>query len=142
MKRSLELVCLSRDHHQSLVLAKRCKAAGANLDSQATLALCQRVVEEFESRWEPHFCTEEEAIFAVAQGLEGPIAALCQELRNEHSQLRSYYKQIATGDHSTLADFGDLLQRHTLREERELFPLVESQFSAAQMAAILAASHE
>ena len=133
MKRSPALVPLSQEHHESLLLAKRCQRAAAGGRREDIEQLCAEIARTFPDKWETHFRHEEIGIFTPAEAHGGEMAALCGQLRQEHEQLREIHRAMAKGDCSGLAAFGDLLQSHTRKEERELFPLIESRFSDAQL---------
>jgi len=139
MKRSPELIPLSKEHHESLVLAKKCQrtAAGGNHDDIEQL--CQQITRTFPDKWEQHFRCEETGIFTLAEIHGGEMATLCQQLKEEHDRLRDIYRTMKGGDCSGLEAFGELLQTHTRKEERELFPLIESSFSDGQLKSRLAA---
>jgi hemerythrin-like domain-containing protein len=59
---------------------------------------------------------------------------MIDDLVREHVQIRQAMVQLKAG--AALAklifDFGDLLERHIRREERELFPLFEQQVHGSQ----------
>ena len=54
-------------------------------------------------------------------------------LVQDHEQIRQALPQLQlkTGLAKLIFDLGDLLERHIRKEERELFPLFESQFESA-----------
>ena len=133
MKRKEQLIRLSKDHHQSLVLAKKCINTHASNDADLIALLCQSIVESFDAVWEKHFAIEEEGVFKQAAAYSDQLNALCQQLIDEHQQLRSLKENMARGDYSCLGEFGEILKRHTRVEERELFPLVEHAFSETEL---------
>ncbi len=138
MKRSPELIPLSKEHHESLVLAKKCQRTAAAGNRDDIEQLCQQISGTFPDKWEPHFRSEEKGIFTLAENHGGEMASLCQRLKQEHDQLREIYRAMKGGDCSGLNAFGELLQTHTRKEERELFPLIESSFSDEQLKLLLA----
>lgn len=139
MKRIQQLQALSKEHHQSLVLAQKAiNAAGSN-EQKIIDELCQQIVDSYPDDWAVHFKIEEDSIFKVVLKQYKNIAGdtdpdlkkiydLCVQLEQEHRQMSRYYEQIKTGDQSVLGDFGRLLKQHTRTEERELFPLLENYF--------------
>jgi hemerythrin-like domain-containing protein len=137
MKRSTELTALSREHHQSLRLAKKCMDTAANGDPQQCKALCTEIVSIFDEEWERHFHNEEISIFSITNTMSGKIHALGMQLVGEHEQMRRMATDMKDCDCTALSAFGELLKAHTRTEERELFPLVEKLFSREQLAMIL-----
>ncbi len=142
MKRVLELTILSKDHHSSLVLAKRCKRVGAADTEVEKILLRQQIVEEFPARWERHFQIEELTLFKIGKSYVGEIATLIEALEMEHAELRALYEKLKRGDNSVLVAFGELLGRHTRKEERQLFELVQQHFSKNELSAVYAESQK
>lgn len=141
MKRSPELIPLSKEHHESLVLAKKCQRTAAAGNRADIEQLCQQIIHTFPDKWEQHFRCEETGIFTLAESHGGEMASLCQQLKQEHERLREIYRAMKEGDYSGLEAFGELLQTHTRKEERELFPLIEASFSDAQLKLQLATTN-
>jgi hemerythrin-like domain-containing protein len=137
MKRQQELISLSQEHHQSLRLAKNCLDTAATGDAEKCAALCAHIVDIFDAEWDRHFRNEEASIFDITTTMRGEIHDLGVQLVAEHDQMRAMAEEMKPGDCSKLAAFGVLLRDHTRLEERELFPLVEEQFSKEQMQQIL-----
>ncbi len=136
MKRIQELTPLSKDHHASLVLAKRCKRVAVEDDEDEKQALIQQIVAAFPTRWERHFEIEELTLFPTGKCYPGEIADLIGVLESEHSQIRALYQKLKGGDHGVLAAFGELLGDHTRKEERELFELAQRHFSQSELSAV------
>jgi len=136
MKRASELAALSREHHHSLRLAKRCLDTLASGDEKALRALCREIAADFDTTWERHFADEEAVIFSVTDTLDGEIRELGRRLVAEHDRMRELARRMAQGDCSGLESFGRLLRDHTRLEERRLFPLVERSFTPEQLAAV------
>ena len=136
MKRSLELGDLSREHHQSLRLARRCLNTLETGTAEQIESLCREIADEFDQTWERHFRHEEETIFRHTATMSGRIRELGERLVEEHQKMRDMAARMKGGDCSPLREFGELLRDHTRLEERELFPLVEAQFTPEQLAGI------
>ena len=141
MKRSPELIPLSKEHHESLVLAKKCQRTAAAGNRDDIEQLCQQITHTFPDKWEQHFRCEETGIFSLAEAHGGEMASLCRQLKQEHERLREIYRAMKAGDYSGLNAFGELLQTHTRKEERELFPLIESSFSDEQLKSYIATAN-
>ncbi|WP_456377292.1 hemerythrin domain-containing protein [Thiolapillus sp.] len=133
MKRSQELSTLSREHHQSLRLANNCLNTAATGDREKCIALCQHILSIFDEDLDHHFHKEEASIFSITATMQGRIHDLGVKLAEEHQQMRTMATRMQLGDCDKLAAFGRLLKDHTRLEERELFPLVEEQFSSRQL---------
>jgi hemerythrin-like domain-containing protein len=136
MKRIKQLQPLSKEHHQSLVLAQTAIKISNSHNVESISTLCKKIVDEYPAVWMVHFRIEEESIFQVledrANGIntdhqqhEREVIQLCKKLRQEHLTMNYYYEQIKSGDYSLLAEFGELLKQHTRTEERQLFPLLD-----------------
>ena len=135
MKRHQALTNLSREHHQSLRLAKKCMDTAVRAVPEQCQALCREIASTFDQEWDRHFRNEEATIFHVTAGMEGRIHDLGLRLAEEHDRMRDMAEAMREGDTgcAILERFGLLLRNHTRLEERELFPLVEQVFSAEQM---------
>ena len=125
------LIPLSQDHHHGLALALRCrKQALGQLKPMGLKGLkerAQELREFFANNLVRHFRAEEEALFPKLRELVPESAAIVDQLVREHRQLRDGVAQLDTdaGLGKLVFDFGDLLERHIRKEERELFPLFE-----------------
>jgi len=130
------LMPLSQDHHHGLALALRCrKQALGQLKPMGAKGLKERAVEVrefFTNHLVVHFRAEEEALFPKLRELVPESAAMVDQLVREHRQIRDAVAQLGTnaGLGKLVFDFGDLLERHIRKEERELFPLFEQHVGA------------
>jgi len=140
MKRIEQLQALSKEHHLSLQLAKKCKDIKIKNDYKALSEFSLQLSKDFNTLWKQHFHIEEQSIFNVAKNKTDEINRLCQQLKLEHSTMRDMVSKIAAGEYSLLHDFGKLLHDHTRLEERQLFPLVEKHFNTAELNNILTQS--
>ncbi|WP_371929808.1 hemerythrin domain-containing protein [Uliginosibacterium sp. 31-16] len=117
MKRSAELMPLSREHHTALSLARRILVQTDDVEILHAQVM-QRTQEIL-----AHFRVEEEGLSpAVMQRSPG----LALRLNDEHRALRDYLLRIESGDRQCLKDFAYLLQQHVRFEEREFFPAFEA----------------
>jgi len=130
------LISLSQDHHHGLALALRCrKQALGQLKPMGAKGLKERAVEVrefFTNHLVAHFRAEEEALFPKLVEFVPESAAIVDQLVREHHQLRDGVAQLDTdaGLGKLVFDFGDLLERHIRKEERELFPLFDQHVGA------------
>ena len=131
------LLALSQDHHHGLALALRCrKQALGQLKPMGAVGLAERAQEFldfYKSNLARHFEAEEEVLFPAMRTTVPVSAAIVDTLVQDHQQIRQALPQlqIKTGLAKLIFDLGDLLERHIRKEERELFPLFESQFKTA-----------
>ena len=143
-KRHPSLIPLSHDHHHGLVLAFRLREGlprnrqpGDNPQEQAADA-----VRFFHHNLVAHFRAEEEVLFPAIRACVPHAAPMLDTLVAEHNEMRAQVENLAQAstDEATLRTrleaFGDLLERHIRREERELFPLYEANISAVDAARI------
>lgn len=125
MKRSTELIPLSREHHHALSLARRILAQAG--EATALQALRAQVMQDMHELL-AHFRAEEDSLLpAMAQHQP----ALAQRLDEEHRSLRDYLQRIEAGAWHCLPAFARLLQQHVRFEEREFFPAFEALAVAA-----------
>lgn len=134
MKRSQELIALTREHHHALVLARR--AIDGARDATAARELATGLADIFASQLEPHFQNEEQTLLPPMRDA-GELARVARTL-DEHRRLRALAQAVGQGDLGSLAPFGRLLEAHVRFEERELFPLAEAILPAAALAAVAA----
>ena len=82
----------------------------------------------------PHFRAEEEVLFPRLQGQVPESQSIIDQLTREHEAIRSAMLQLesVSGLGKMIFDLGDLLERHIRREERELFPLLETHLGAQE----------
>lgn len=121
IKRSKELVPLSRDHHDGLLLCWKIRKGLATGVEKKRIS--DYVVHFYEQELKEHFREEEDILFDLL-----PLQdEQCATAFGQHKELRSYigiFKgQQATAD--LLSIFADQLDRHIRFEERELFPYIE-----------------
>jgi len=135
MPRHSNLIPLSHDHHEALLIALRLKKGGPtsqhdHLWSTELPKQLHSLQLFFERELLPHFKIEEEILFPVALSLE-ELQPLVQSLLAQHQQMREKISALflITDDDlvkKELADFGLLLESHIRTEERELFPKLEA----------------
>ncbi|MCL6264715.1 hemerythrin domain-containing protein [Craterilacuibacter sp. RT1T] len=116
MRRSPELVHLSREHHAALVQAKRIKGSNSSTD---VLEVWPSVA--FLTELEAHFDAEETMF---AQYLVH-LPRLAGQFSDDHKTLRALMRQLHAGKLAALLAFGERLEAHVRFEERELFPALE-----------------
>jgi hemerythrin-like domain-containing protein len=131
MPRHPSLMPLSHDHHHGLALALRCrKQALGQVKPMGVPGLRERareIKEFFSTNLEKHFQAEEKALFPFMCLSIPQSRTLIDGLLEDHKKMREAARglEVGTDVAKLLFDFGDLLERHIRREERELFLLFE-----------------
>jgi hypothetical protein len=138
MKREAALQALSRDHHQTLVLAQKLQRA-----DEATR---DGVRESFLEYWLRagwlHFREEEEILLPAFAAYGDPHHPLVAQVLCEHIAFRARVDALARNADasvSELRELGEVLADHIRLEERELFPLIERTLPEPAMAALATA---
>lgn len=143
-KRHPSLIPLSHDHHHGLVLAFRLREGlpRNRLPSDNPQEQAEDAVRFFHDNLTAHFRAEEEVLFPAIRTHVPYAATMLDTLTTEHGEMRAQVEFLsqASPDTATLQTrlkaFGDLLERHIRREERELFPLYEAHLPEAEAARV------
>ncbi len=138
MKRAEQLQDLSREHHQSLVMAKRIAEVAENGSDEELLAAIEKVKDYYETELEIHFQHEERTVFAPIYKEYKEHIGLASGLLKEHGAIRLLIPTLNLDNaRDGLAGFAEVLKNHTRVEERELFPIIEELFTEEQLNAVL-----
>ncbi|MEA3302520.1 MAG: hemerythrin domain-containing protein [Pseudomonadota bacterium] len=133
-----QLQKLSLEHQEALLFAAeiaRIAAEGSEAELEEGV---QRVNRYYESELEEHLQHEEQTIFAPLVQQHKEHIELCITLGKEHGFIRTVIENMSRETaRKDLADFARVLKTHSLVEERELFPLLESLFTEEQLNAVL-----
>jgi hemerythrin-like domain-containing protein len=130
MKRHSALVSLSRDHHQSLVLAQRLRRG-----TDDTLAdIAGMFLAHWQAEEQRHFRLEEEILLpAFAKHFPPHHPAILRTLV-EHAVIRRDAVQLTVAPTlEVLRLIGVRLADHINFEEQELFPLIETALTEAEL---------
>lgn len=129
-----QLQKLSQEHDYCLSLAKKL-ADIAKEGSDTELAKGVEIVKRYnDEELEVHLQHEEQTIFLPLMMHHEEHAQLCITLGKEHGLLRTLVENITLKTaEKDLTEFASVLERHTLMEEKELFPLLESLFTEEQL---------
>lgn len=139
MKRHPSLAPLSREHHAALILSRllqknapHYKTLPADTEGKAGYA-----VKFYHDHLIRHF-KEEEKVLELVKGMNASLDLLLPAIFAEHNELRQHFESIniAVDLPSLLHQLGKDLEKHIRKEERELFPLMESCCDDNMMAAI------
>ncbi len=138
MKRAEQLQKSSREHHGSLVMAKKIALIAEEGTEQELLEAIETLKEYNGSELEEHFQHEERTIFTPIFEYYKEHIPLATILLKEHGYIRMLIPRLNPETaRKDLADFALVLKNHTRLEERELFPIVESLFTQEQLDAVL-----
>jgi hemerythrin-like domain-containing protein len=131
MKRHPALQTLSRDHHQTLVVAQRLRRAGDHDAGEAQTAF----LEFWRNEGELHFRVEEEVLLPRFAAVGGAETAAVARVLIEHAEIRLRAMRLQGGAASAalLKELGELLAVHVRLEERELFPAIEDSLDHRQL---------
>lgn len=134
MKRVDALRDLSDDHHTALVLARRCRRAGATSSPDAQVdATWSAAREAFALHLEPHFAIEERHLLPALEELDEH--ALARRIARDHAALRELLAGPG-GDRERLERLGRVLRDHVRFEEREVFEATQHRLPPASLEAI------
>jgi hypothetical protein len=123
MKRHPALVSLSRDHHESLVLAQRLRHATDDTYSDTA----RMFLAHWEAEEQQHFCLEEEILLPAYAEHSAPQHPAILRTLVEHAVIRRDAVQLTVAPTlEVLHLLGVRLADHIAFEEHELFPLIEA----------------
>jgi hemerythrin-like domain-containing protein len=128
IKRSQELVPLSKEHHEGLLLGWKIKQG---LRNGTDINLISKYIQWFwENELEQHFRKEEE-VLAPHLPAENELV---QQMFREHEEIEALiHINAMIVDEDIFAQLADSLQAHIRFEERVLFPFAEKNIPQAQL---------
>ena len=128
MKRHSALIPLSKEHHDSLILAQVLKKdapayKGLPTDPAAKSEFAQKKFKDYISM---HF-DKEEAVLHKLRDCHNEIQKLGDEIIREHQQLKAAFLSLRQSQNleTDLDKLGHALEEHIRKEERILFPLIQ-----------------
>ena len=132
MKRNINLIELSRDHHFGLLLGWKIRQG---LKHKADPQVIGQYVSYFsENSLLPHFQEEEQDVLAPL----APDDPHKQKVLTDHQKIRELVQRISTGDpaEELLLDLATQVDDHIRYEERELFPYLEQTLNEEELKSI------
>jgi hemerythrin-like domain-containing protein len=136
MKRHEALAPLSREHHESLILAQLLKKNASVYKGLPDLAVdkVKYAVQLFKKSIQKHF-EQEEAMLEQVSGCNMETDKLAQEIKTEHRQLAALFQLLEAGTdiENNMNTLGVALENHIRKEERILFPLLQLHCSEEQL---------
>jgi hemerythrin-like domain-containing protein len=142
LKRSKNLVWLSRDHHEGLLIVWKIRQ-GIRYETSIS-RISDYIVVVFSKELEPHFLEEENLLFTNLA--EDDTLRLTAE--QHHAALREKIKELKTDTEINVQhfhSFADLLEVHIRFEERILFPHLERAIKEEELeivGSLLEADHQ
>ncbi len=136
MKRHPGLIKLSQDHHQGLIVAQLLKKdmppyrdMPNDLNGKTKYAL-----NFYENELKNHFALEENILIPFILNRNKNIDTLCYQIIEEHKIIFNKFENIKKYfDEDKLDEIGNLLSQHIRKEERELFELIQENFSNEEL---------
>ncbi len=136
MKRHESLAPLSREHHNSLILAQLLKKnapkyTGLPEDINGKIIYAKHV---FQNSIREHF-RKEETILDNVSHCNREIEKLSQEIKSEHHQIEELFMHLDkyTNCEEVMHSLGLALEAHIRKEERVLFPLIQQHCSEKEL---------
>jgi hypothetical protein len=136
MKRSPAIASLSRDHHQTLVVAQLLRRA----TEETALEARSRFLTHWDEDARTHFRLEEEVLLPAFAGHGDPFHPLVARTLCEHVEIRHRAAALRADEAAplrTLHELGEALNSHVRGEERELFVLIEDTIPEAELAILV-----
>lgn len=128
---------LIREHVESLRFADEIMGLAEQGTEQALSEGIEKVLAYNDQELEAHLQQEEQTVLRPLLDAQPKFADLCITIGREHGLLRTLVEEIKSGDsQKNLMDFARLLKKHTLLEDKELFPLVAAYLTEKQQADI------
>lgn len=122
IKRSKNLVQLSKDHHEGLLVVWKIRQGLRNVINNERIA--HFVLYAFDTHLEPHFIEEEELLFDKLPDND----QLLLKATEQHAAIRKMVTEMRSASETgpaQLEAFANLLEEHIRFEERELFGHIE-----------------
>ncbi|GEO12166.1 hemerythrin domain-containing protein [Segetibacter aerophilus] len=133
IKRSQNLVPLSKDHHEGLLVVWKIRQGVRN--AVAGKRIADFVLHAFTTHLAPHFREEEELLFSKVDSAD----ELCVKALEQHAAIKQMVSELpveSEGLINKLEAFANLLEEHIRFEERTLFFHLENQLPSKTMDAI------
>lgn len=132
MKRHPSLIPLSREHHETLILARLLQKGapeykGLPTDSRGK---ADYAMKHYKNELIGHF-EKEEIIIPLLKGQHPEIDLLLHEIPEEHQELHRFFQSVYNQENldEHLDRLGKALEAHVRKEERQFFPLVQEHCS-------------
>lgn len=132
MKRHEAIAPLSREHHNSLILAQLLKKNAPTYHGlpDKVKDKADYAQQQFNDHIKKHF-EQEEAMLERIKGINTRIDEVSAEIKKEHRTLRVLFESLGNAANldDYLDDLGSRMETHIRKEERVLFPLIQQHCS-------------
>ncbi len=139
MKRMEALAPLSREHHETLILAQLLKLGAPDYKGLPTTTegKAEYAFERYQQKIQSHFENEETMLKKVLLQHE-ELRLIIDDILQEHAKLSQLFTSLPGTEVSEarLDVLGHLLQKHIRKEERVLFPKLQEVCSPALLSEI------
>jgi hemerythrin-like domain-containing protein len=129
---------LSHDHRNTLMTAQLMKKGAPEYKGLPVTITdkLQYVHMHFVSEMLPHFEKEEITLFPLISGRVKEIDEMVEELKNEHIEIQHQVNALpfVADPEMAMDKAGRLIERHIRKEERELFEMIQKEFSEEELA--------
>ncbi len=144
MKRHEAIAPLSRDHHETLILAQLLKLHAPvykGLPSQPG-DRARYAIHQFDKHIQKHF-RQEEFMLSKVQRIHPEVKALVKAIKTEHRELTGLFKALegAPEVERLMNELAVKLEDHIRKEERQLFPLIQQHAGEELLAVIYELLH-
>ena len=140
MKRHPSLYTLSHDHHQGLILAQQLKKGAPQYKGMPSTLKDKKdyTISFYNTELVKHFQDEEEILFPAVKNKNDDLDKKIAEIISEHRKMETLIRDLEKTDQleNVLDDFGQLLEKHIRKEERELFVEIEKVLSEEELQVI------
>lgn len=130
MKRHKNLIKLSKDHHDGLILAQLIKKNSPPYKGLPTTTEGKKeyTLNFYNLDLIKHFEAEEKILMPLVKGIDNELDRLLQLMISEHEQVYKLIDDLKLGNEveDTLDKLGNLLEKHIRMEERELFDRIQN----------------
>ncbi|MCZ7601800.1 MAG: hemerythrin domain-containing protein [Melioribacteraceae bacterium] len=137
MKRHKSLIPLSRQHHDTLLLAQLIKKDAPAYKGLPTDIKGKReyTLITFRDHLVPHFEAEELILIPYVLGKTEKIDKLCEQIISEHQEISVLVELIRNEKNleTNLDKLGNLISLHVRKEERELFEIIQEVFTEGKL---------
>jgi len=133
LKRDENLVVFSHEHYHGLVFCARLKKA----EKASNTILKTYILDFWENYLISHFKNEEKLFLPLFEKKQNE--EIKYQFLDEHQRLRNMIKKIDKSDievHPFAIQFSTLLNDHIRFEERKMFPWIQKNFAAKELAQI------
>ena len=138
MKRAEQLIPLSHDHHQGLVVSQHALRLKEDSPAAEIEQHCLKVKACLEVQAKHHFVIEEKYLLEPLAALAGN-ENMVQRIYAEHEAFRAFIERPVGQSLSELQEIAALLKGHIKYEEREVFARAQEALSTEQLDTLLQA---